>query len=77
MSKSQQCHARAAKYGELIKHSIGLAEIQIGRFESGRGKLPLTEDARSDAKSVALALSRWDNEGGAVANELPMKIDAD
>jgi len=51
---------------------------QIARFlhnhkdDAGRGKLPLTEDTPSDAKSVAMALSRWDNEGGAVRGGLPI-----
>jgi hypothetical protein len=50
---------------------------QIARFlhkhknESGRVKLPLTEDAAGDARSGAAALSRWDNEGGAVRDGLP------
>jgi hypothetical protein len=50
---------------------------QIARFlhkhknESGRVKLPLTEDGAGDARSGAAALSRWDNEGGAVRDELP------
>jgi hypothetical protein len=50
---------------------------QIARFlhkhknESGCVKLPLTEDAAGDARSGAAALSRWDNEGGAVHDGLP------
>jgi hypothetical protein len=50
---------------------------QIARFlhkhknESGRVKLPLTEDTAGDARSGAAALSRWDNEGGAVRDGLP------
>jgi hypothetical protein len=50
---------------------------QIARFlhkhntESGRGKLPSTEPTPSEARWDAAALSRWDNEGGAV-RELPM-----
>lgn len=49
---------------------------QIARFlhkhknESGRVKLPLTEDAAGEARSSAAALSRWDNEGGAVREGL-------
>jgi hypothetical protein len=45
---------------------------QIARFlhkhktESGRVKLSLTEDTAGDARSGAAALSRWDNQGGAV-----------
>jgi hypothetical protein len=51
---------------------------QIARFlhkhknESGCIKLPLVEDAAGgDATSGAAALSRWDNEGGAVRSGLP------
>jgi hypothetical protein len=50
---------------------------QIARFlhkhknESGCVKLPLTEDTAGDARSGAAALSRWDNEGGAVRDGLP------
>jgi len=50
---------------------------QIARFlhkhknESGRVKLPSTEDTAGDARSGAVALSRWDNEGGAVRDGLP------
>jgi hypothetical protein len=49
---------------------------QIARFlhkhknETGHVKLPLTEDTRSDARWGAAALSRWDNEGGAVRDGL-------
>ena len=56
---------------------------QIARFlhkhknEAGRGNVPLTDDTPSDAKSGAAALSRWDNEGGAVRDGLQMRIDAD
>jgi len=45
---------------------------QIARFlqkhqnEAGRGKPPLTEDPPSEARWGAAALSRWENEGGAV-----------
>jgi hypothetical protein len=51
---------------------------QIARFlhkhknEAGRGKMSFTEDAPSDARWGAAALSRWDNEGGAVRDGLPM-----
>jgi hypothetical protein len=50
---------------------------QIARFlhkhknEAGRVKLPSTEATASDARSRAAALSRWDNEGGAVRDGLP------
>jgi hypothetical protein len=37
--------------------------------EAGRGKLPSTEAAPSDARWGAAALSRWDNEGGAVGEK--------
>jgi hypothetical protein len=50
---------------------------QIARFlhkhsEARRRKLPLTKDTPGDARWGAAALSRWDNEGGAVRDELPM-----
>jgi len=50
---------------------------QIARFlhkhnnESRRVNLPLTDDTAGDARSSAAALSRWDNEGGAVRDGLP------
>jgi len=50
---------------------------QIARFlhkhnnESSRAKLPSAEDTSCDARSSAAALSRWDNEGGAVPDGLP------
>jgi hypothetical protein len=50
---------------------------QIARFlhkhknEAGRVKLPSTEGTAGDARSRAAALSRWDNEGGAVRDGLP------
>ena len=48
---------------------------QMARFlhthgETGRGKLPLTKKTPSDASWGAAALSRWDNEGGAVRDKL-------
>ncbi len=49
---------------------------QIARFlhkhknEAGRVKLPSTEGTAGDARSRAAALSRWDNEGGAVRDGL-------
>ena len=51
---------------------------QIARFlhkhknGSDPVKLPLIEDTAGDARSGAAALSRWDNEGGAVRDGLPM-----
>ena len=50
---------------------------QIARFlhkhknESGCTKLPPAQDMAGDASSSAAALSRWDNEGGAVRGGLP------
>ena len=49
---------------------------QIARFlhkhknEASRVKRPLTDDPAGDARSGAAALSRWDNEGGAVFDGL-------
>ncbi len=66
----------AGSVGKLLETAA--LRGQIARFlhkhknEAGRGKLPLTEDTPSDARSGAAALSRWDNEGGAVREELPV-----
>jgi hypothetical protein len=65
----------AGSVGKLLETAT--LRGQIARFlhkhkdESGRVKLPLTDDAASEAKSGAAALSRWDNEGGAVCDGLP------
>jgi hypothetical protein len=51
---------------------------QIARFlhkhknDHGCNKLTPTEDMHSDARLGAAALSRWDDEGGAVRDGLPM-----
>lgn len=51
---------------------------QIARFlhkhknEAGRGKPPLTEETPNDARLGAAALSRWEDEGGAVRAGLPI-----
>jgi hypothetical protein len=66
----------AGSVGRLVETAA--LRGQIARFlhkhknEAGRGKLPLTNDTPSDARWSATALSRWDNEGGAVRDELPM-----
>jgi hypothetical protein len=66
----------AGSVGKLLETAA--LRGQIARFlhkhkdDAGRGELPLTEDTRSDARSGALSLSRWDNEGGAVRDGLPM-----
>ena len=71
----------AGSVGKLIETAA--LRGQIARFlhehkdDAGCGKLPLTEDTLGDARSGALALSRWENEGGAVQDGLPMKMDAD
>jgi hypothetical protein len=60
----------AGSVGKLLETAA--LRGQIARFlhkhknEAGRGKSPLTEDTPSDASLVAAALSRWDDEGGAV-----------
>jgi hypothetical protein len=65
----------AGSVGKLLETAT--LRGQIARFlhkhknEAGRGKLPLTEDTPSDARWGAAALSRWDNEGGAVRDGLP------
>jgi hypothetical protein len=66
----------AGSVGELLETSA--LRGQIARFlhkykdGAGRAKLPVTEDMPADARSSALALSRWDNEGGAIHDGLPM-----
>jgi hypothetical protein len=66
----------AGSVGKLLETSA--LRGQIARFlhhhkdDAGRGKLAVTEDTPADARSSALALSRWDNEGGAVREGLPM-----
>ena len=65
----------AGSVGKLLETAT--LRGRIARFlhkhkdEAGRVKLPLTDDTASDAKSGAAALSRWDNEGGAVRDGLP------
>ena len=65
----------AGSVGELLETAA--LRGQIARFlhkhkdEAGRKK-PSTENTHRDAKSRAAALSRWDNEGGAVRDGLPM-----
>jgi hypothetical protein len=69
------CDTAAGSVGELWETAA--LRGQIARFlhehknVSGRVKLPLAEDAAGDARSGAAALSRWDNEGGAVRDGLP------
>ena len=64
----------AASVGELLETAA--LRGQIARFlhkhnnHAGRKKAS-TEDAHRDAKSRATALSRWDDEGGAVPDGLP------
>jgi len=66
----------AGSIGKLLETAA--LRGQIARFlhnhkdDAGRGKLPLTEDMPADARSCALAFSRWDNEGGAVRDGLPI-----
>ena len=72
----RQIFDTAGSVGKLLATSA--LRSQIARFlhnhkdDAGRGKLPVTEDSPADARSSALALSRWDNEGGAVHDCPPM-----
>jgi hypothetical protein len=64
----------AASVGELLETAA--LRGQIARFlhkhKNDAGcKKTSTEDAHRDAKSRAVALSRWDDEGGAVPDGLP------
>jgi hypothetical protein len=66
----------AGSVGKLLETAA--LRGQIARFlhkhknEAGGGKSPLAEDAPSAASLVAAALSRWDDEGGAVSTGLPI-----
>jgi hypothetical protein len=66
----------AGSVGKLLETAA--LRGQIARFlhkhkdDAGGSKLHLIEDLPSDARSGALDLSRWDNEGGAVRDGLPM-----
>ena len=65
----------AGSVGKLLETAA--LRGQIARFlhkhknESGRVNLSSTEDTAGDARSSAAALSRWDDEGGAVPGGLP------
>jgi len=66
----------AGSVGKLLETAA--LRGQIARFlhkhkdDAGHGKLPSIEDAPGDARSVALVLSRWDDDGGAVGGGLPV-----
>lgn len=92
MFKSQQHRARATASGELVNGSsnaeesrkfktwradFGLLTEHRRNNEVGRNKLPLTMDTPSVARSGAVALSRWENEGGSVRDEPPMRVNAE
>ena len=66
----------AGSVGKLLETAA--LRGQIARFlhkhknEAGRGKPPLTEETNGDARLGAAALSRWEDEGGAVRAGLRM-----
>jgi len=66
----------AGSVGKLLETAA--LRGQIARFlhkhknDYGCEKLTPTEDTHSDARLGAAALSRWDDEGGAVRDGLPM-----
>jgi hypothetical protein len=66
----------AGSVGKLLETAA--LRGQIARFlhkhkdDYGCDKLTPTEDTHSDARLDAAALSRWDDEGGAVRDGLPM-----
>jgi len=73
-SMQREIFDTAASVGELLETAA--LRGQIARFlhkhKDGAGrKKASTEDAHRDAKSRAAALSRWDDEGGAVPDGLP------
>ena len=73
-SMQREIFDTAASVGELLETAS--LRGQIARFlhkhknNAGRKKAS-TEEAHRDAKSRAAALSRWDDEGGAVPDGLP------
>ncbi|AWL97666.1 hypothetical protein QIH93_10015 [Bradyrhizobium ottawaense] len=86
MFKSQQHRARTTASGELVKGSTSAEESHKFKSwragfvlltahghknEVGRNELPSAKDTPSNARSGAAALSRWENEGGSVRDELP------
>ena len=73
-SMQREIFDTAASVGELL--DTAALRGQIARFlhkhKNGAGrKTASTEGAHRDAKSRAAALSRWDDEGGAVPDGLP------
>jgi hypothetical protein len=62
----------AGSVGKLLETAALRGQIARFLHRHGRGNLPLTEDTPSDARWGAAALSRWDDEGGAVRDGLPM-----
>jgi hypothetical protein len=66
----------AGSMGKLLETAV--LRGRIARFlhkhkdETSCDKLTLTEDTTSDARLGSAALSRWDNEGGAVRDGLQM-----
>ncbi|TFV41013.1 hypothetical protein E4K66_09305 [Bradyrhizobium frederickii] len=65
----------AGSIGKLLETAA--LRGQIARFlhnhkdDAGRGRRPLADDMPAEARSCTLALSRWDDEGGAVGDGLP------
>jgi hypothetical protein len=69
MFKSQQYRAKAAEFGELVKSSRGSDEsLEFQKLQQERLA------ARRDATLGTAALSRWDNEGGAIHEGPPKTI---
>jgi hypothetical protein len=73
-SMQREIFDTAASVGEVLETAA--LRGQIARFlhkhkDCADRKKASTEDAHGDAKSRAAALSRWDDEGGAVPDGLP------
>ena len=73
-SMQREIFDTAASVGEVLETAA--LRGQIARFlhkhkDCADRKKASTEDAHDDAKSRAAALSRWDDEGGAVPDGLP------
>jgi hypothetical protein len=71
MLKSRQYRAKAAQRSELVKSSADAHESR--KFQDLEERFVSLADSERDldARSGAAALSRWDNEGGAVRDASP------
>jgi hypothetical protein len=71
MFKSRQYRAKAAQYSKLVKSSADADESRKFQDLEERFVSLANNERDLDARSGAAALSRWDNEGGAVRDGPP------